>query len=444
MNKKIMVFIINLLVMCLFVSCGEKPYKPVVSQTQFDAANQPISPIPAFSEEESGIVTGTTTEKPVISTRLPEVTTKVEPSDEARISVLAVGDNIPHDSVIQTAKDDASGNAKYDFSKIYAGIANEIKTADIAFINQESPVGGADLGISGYPNFNAPKEMIEELINVGFDVFNIANNHMLDKKEIGYKNTVEYFNSLPITMIGGYTKSDYDNIRIVEKQGIKVAFLSYTDIINEGHKNDISGSSEYIIPYAKDADIKRQIALANERADVVIVSMHWGAEGNFGVTNRQKLLAKLCADEGADVVLGHHPHVVGDVEWINGASGNKTLVAYSLGNFCSSQLYAKNMVGEMLTFDIVKGNDGTSSVENVIVSPVVCHYKTDRSKKDNQNLHVRYEVRMYMMSEYTEDLANSHGAQNWGAFTFATLKRYITGDDSYASVGKEFLPNYMH
>ena len=353
---------------------------------------------------------------------------------ETRISFVAVGDNIPHDSVIKTAKDDASSGEEYDFSKIYAGIADEIAAADIAFINQESPVGGKELGIAGYPNFNAPQEMVEELIDVGFDVFAIANNHMLDKGEKGYKNTVEYFNSLPITMVGGYTKSDYDNVRIVEEEGVKIAFLSYTTLINYGHINDISNSSSYIIPYANTADITRQVGIAKEQADVVIVSMHWGSEGEFGATTEQTKYAKLCADLGVDVVIGHHPHVVGGVEWLSGESGNKTLVAYSLGNFCSSQLYVKNMVGEMLGFDIVKDVDGSISIENPYVEGVVCHYKTDTAKKDNQNLYVRYDVRMYMMRDYTEELAENHGSQNWGKFTFDDMKKLITNN-----VSSEFL-----
>lgn len=361
---------------------------------------------------------------PLTPITAPETETPI-PS-EKRISFIAVGDNIPHDSVINTAKADAVDGKKYDFSKIYAGIAAEVEAADIAFINQESPVGGESLGISGYPNFNAPSEMIDELIKIGFDVFNIANNHMLDKREKGYANTVEYFNTLPITMIGGYTKSDYDNLRIIDKNGIKTAFLSYTTFVNSGHSNDISSGSDYIIPYANTADITRQVTLAKEKADVVIVSMHWGAENKASITSEQTKYAKLCADLGVDVVIGHHSHIPGKVEWMSGESGNKTLVTYSLGNFCSSQLYAKNMIGEMLKFDIVKDADGVVSIENAYIDPVVCHYKTDTSKKDNQDLHVRYEVRMYMLKDYTEQMSNAHGSQNWGKFSFANLKAYIT------------------
>ena len=410
MKKTVLAFFMCFAVL-LFSACGGDS---VVTETDVNIADVPIEPIDN-------------------SDNAPK---------ETVISFLAVGDNIPHDSVVNTAKDDAFDGSKYVFSKIYEGIASEAEAADIAFINQESPVGGEALGISGYPNFNAPNEMVEELVNIGFDVFNIVNNHMLDKGEKGYANTVEFFNSLPVTMVGGYTKDDYDNIRILEKKGVKIAFLSYTTLINSGHVNDISSSSKYIVPYANTEDITRQVALAKEQADVVIVSMHWGTEGKYTLTNEQKKYAKLCADLGVDVVIGHHPHVVGGVEWLLGENGNQTLVAYSLGNFCSSQLYSYNMVGEMLKFDIIKGEDGGITISNILVDPVVCHYKTDTSKKDNQNLHVRYEVRMYMMRDYTAAMASGHGSQNWGAFSFDTMKSYFTASN-YAGISAEFLPDFI-
>ena len=130
--------------------------------------------------------------------------------------------------------------------------------------------------------------------------------------------------------------------------------------------------------------------------------------------------------------------LIGKVEYVTGESGNETLVAYSLGNLCSTMLYGKNMVGEILSFDVVKKENGSVAVENVLVDPVISHYKTDTSKKDNQNLHVRYESRLYLLRDYTEALANSHGSQNWGAFTLAALKKFVTDP-----VSPVFLPAYM-
>lgn len=388
-------------------------------------------------KEPPAALTEVTTEATLAPITLPPAPPAPPAPKETRIRVVAAGDNIAHDSVVQTARDDANGT-EYDFSAIYAGIADLVASADIAFVNQEAPVAGKAMGITGYPNFNAPEEMVEELIEVGFDVFNIANNHMLDMGAQGYKNTVAYFNSLPVTMIGGYTKSDYDNVRIVEEQGIRIAFLSYTTLVNYGHVHDLPAGDAYMIPYANTADITRQVGLAQEAADVVIASFHWGTENEFGVTSEQAKYAKLCADLGVDVVLGHHSHVVGGVEYLTGTNGNKTLVAYSLGNLCSTMLYARNMVGEILSFDIVRDEEGAISVENAVVDPVISHYKTDTSRKDNQNLHVRYASRVYLMRDYTAELAKEHGSQNWGAFTFDTMKKFVT-----ETVSAEFLPAYM-
>lgn len=418
MKQKILAFFTLLCILVTFSAC-DTTQLPDVTDESAETTEATLAPV---------------TIKTVPTTTAPEVPS----AKETRIRVVAAGDNIAHDSVVETARTDASDGATYDFSQIYAGIADLVGSADIAFVNQESPVGGSELGISGYPDFNAPSEMVEALIDIGFTVFNIANNHMLDKGEQGYVNTVDYFNALPVTMIGGYTKADYDTVRIVEEQGIKVAFLSYTTLINYGHKNDLSADSTYLIPYADSATITRQVGLAKEQADVVIVSFHWGKENEFGVTTEQAQYAKLCADLGVDVVLGHHSHVVGDVEYLTGESGNKTLVAYSLGNLCSTMLYGKNMVGEILSFDIVKGENGAISIENALVHPVVSHYLTDTSRTDNQSLHVRYASRVYLMRDYTEQMAAEHGSQNWGAFTLDTLKKYVAD-----TVSADFLPSYM-
>lgn len=412
--KRILPIFPLLLALCLLLcACGEKQPPVTADATASAETEDTLAPLTIDTEP--------------IST-----------PTETRIHVVAVGDNIGHDSVDATAAALATGGKKYDFTEIYAGIAARASAADIAFVNQEAPVGGEELGISGYPNFNAPHEAVEGLMGAGFNVFNIANNHMLDKGAKGYINTIEYFSSLPVTMIGGYTKSDYDNIRTLECKGVTVAFLSYTMLVNSGHAGDLPASSEYIIPYANEADIRRQVALAKACADVVIASFHWGSEDAFEATAEQTKYAKLCADLGVDAVLGHHSHVVGDVEYRTGESGNKTLVAYSLGNFCGTMLNIRNNVGLMLEFDIVRDADGIITVENAVVEPTVSHYKTDTAKTDRQGLAVRYDSRVYLLRDYTEALAAEHGAHNWDKFDLAAMKKLVTDH-----VNAEFLPDFL-
>ena len=254
---------------------------------------------------------------------------------------------------------------------------------------------------------------------------------MLDKESIGLSNTIDFFSKKDVLLIGGYKKSDYDNLRIIERDGIKIAFLSYTTIMNydaNGKIRAVTPESNLIIPYANEADITRQMKLAKESdADLVFVSMHWGTESTFTVDPKQKQLAKLLADLGADVVIGHHSHTLQSVEWVQGINGNKTLVAYSLGNLISTMHPNANMVGGLLTFDILKKEDGSITIEAPLLIPTLTFYSM---KRDG--------LQIYKLEDVTNDIVNSHGSQLKGAFTLSTLKKYVTD-----SVSSEFLPNFI-
>ena len=356
---------------------------------------------------------------------------------ETRLSFAGFGDNIIHEAVFTDAANRASiyasntgVSSRYRFVDMYEGIADLISGADISYVNHETPIAGDSFGIKGYPDFNAPDEAGDTLVDLGFDIINMANNHMLDMGEAGLRETIRYWNnkSGDFVMIGGYTKSDYDQVRILERQGVRIALLSYTTFVNDKHKNALSSGSEYLVPYANEATIRRQTALAHESgADVLIVAMHWGVENAFKPNAQQKTLAKLLADCGVDVVLGSHSHTLQPVERIEGASGNKTLVAYSLGNLINTMHYSYYMVGGALTFDIVKEKDGEAYIENPVLLPTMCQYSMTRDT-----------LQMYFLENYTEELLKSHGSQLKGAFSMNTLYGYVKN-----TVSPEFLPEFF-
>ena len=363
-----------------------------------------------------------------------------EPQD-VRLTFACAGDNIVHESLyVQAAAEAASaGGAKaYYFDGMYDDAVRElISGADIAFVNQEGPIAG--LAPSGYPNFNAPKEAGDALVDLGFDVVNIANNHMLDMEygTTGYKNSIDYWKSKDVLMVGGYEdQADYDTIRYIEREGVKIAVLSYTYGTNG---NTVNASSTAVVPLIDDARITAQVTEAKKSADLVFVSMHWGDENVQQVSAEQRRLAKVIADAGADAVIGHHTHTVQPIEWTLGKDGNKTLVIYSLGNFISSQLYAKNLVGQIVTFDIVKEKNGSKPyIENVKTNPTVTHYLADTAVFDSLDLAKRYNVHVYMMKDYTAGQCALHGAHVWDQFDLSTMKGYITG-----TVSADFLPDYL-
>ena len=330
------------------------------------------------------------------------------------VSFVACGDNLIHSSIYTDAKTLASGTGKeYNFIPMFENVVDIIKDADLAFINQETPFGGDIKPISGYPMFNTPDQMGYDLVEMGFDIIGLANNHMLDSTSAGYKRTIEFWEKQEgVTGVGGYkNKEDYENIRIVEKNGIKIAFLGYTYGTNG---LNLPKGSELIIPLYNDEDIDRQTKKAREIADCVIVTIHWGTEDHFKPGEEQKRKAQIMINNGVDVILGHHPHVLQSMQWADRPDGGKTLVMYSLGNFLSGMMYSRNMVGGIMGFDIVKAPNGTSVV-NASFIPTVTHY----------NKNVR-EFKIYKFSEYPEELQKVHGTHKFeNGKTLKTMRKII-------------------
>lgn len=322
---------------------------------------------------------------------------KQEPKDSV-VSFVGVGDNLIHDTVYKDAqKEDGS----YDFTKMYADIKKEVKDSDIAFINQETVLGGSELGLSGYPTFNSPTEIAKNLEDTGFNLVNLATNHSLDKYESGISNELAAFAKTDMVVNGVYTSQEaYEQIPTFKKKGITFSFLAYTY-----GTNGIEAPNPYNVSYFSDEKITSDVAKAKEISDVVIVSAHWGDENTFAPNDYQKHYAQLFADLKVDVVIGTHPHTIQPVEWVNGAEGNQTLVVYSLGNFIGGMLTTDNAIGGMISFDFVKNAKTEEiSVENVKWTPTIIHFE---GNQDNI-LAQRHNYKVYQVKNYTDELANQH------------------------------------
>ena len=352
---------------------------------------------------------------------------KTKSEKSSKVSFLAVGDNIMYHCAFTDAKNRANDEyPEYNFMPIYENVADEIAAADVAYINQETVMAGEEYGYSDYPQFNTPRHLGEQLIELGFDVFNIATNHMLDKGSAGLEDTIEYWNSKEeVTMIGGYENEEaYLEPCIIEENGISMALLSYTYSTNGISP---SASSEAVIPYIDKETIREDIRRVHDLADTVIVSIHWGVENSFTPTEEQQELAQMMCDEGVDVIIGTHPHVIQPVEWFTSDNGNETLCIYSLGNFVAVMMKAANMIGGMATFDIVKEN-GEITIENVVFEPVIHHFGPSY-----------YNSKLYMLSEYTNDLAVKLGRDCYGINTnYEKICALVTD-----IIDEEFLPEYL-
>lgn len=327
--------------------------------------------------------------------------------DDNVISFVGVGDNLIHTTIYEEADRFAGDedDGAYDFTPMYSEVKNLIDGNDIAFINQETIVGGYDMGLSGYPVFNSPSEVAENVKSAGFNLVNMATNHSLDMGQQAVDNELETYRNLEDMYFAGIADSEeaYDNITVFEKNGVKFAFLAYT-----ASTNGIELPNPYTIHLFDEDQIRSDVERAKEISDVVILSAHWGEENIDYATDFQEYYAQFFADLGVDVVIGTHPHVIQPIEWYEGENGNKTLVTYSLGNFLGGMLAVNNIVSGMVSFDFVK-SDGGISVENVKWTPFVIHFELD----GDDIMEDRCNYKVYPLSEYTDELAEKHALNGY-------------------------------
>lgn len=346
-----------------------------------------------------------------------DASTAPTPEEDTVVSILACGDNLIHPSVYYYAMEcyasahsenctyAATNDANYDFSPIYENVAARMKNADICYINQETLSGGAGTTINGYPTFNSPEAVGRTLRELGVDVINMAHNHMLDAGNDSFLiHSDGFFSSLGMTPLGYYeNEADADNIVLYEEQGITFAFLTYTY-----GTNGITCHSGTYIPYMKEAFVRKQVALAKQQADVVIVSAHWGYEDSYNPNSDQKFFANLFCELGVDVVIGMHSHCIQPMQWMESSSGHRMLLTYSLGNFVSGMQNGLNVLEGMLSFNVRQNAETKEiTIEDPLFTPLVLHYTKERSV-DGKDTGYR-NFKLYDLKDYTAELASAHG-----------------------------------
>lgn len=349
----------------------------------------------------------------------PEETEPTEPPTVASsgpVTIVAVGDNLIHNTLIDAGQN-SDGTA--DYTSFYANIKKYISAADIAIINQETMLGGAEFAYAGYPCFNTPWEVGTAAIDAGFDIFTCATNHSLD---IGFSGIVQeclFFDNHPeVTHVGtNDTEEDYNTIVYYEEKGIKFALLNYTYGTNG---IPLPSGKEWCVNMMDKEKITADVNEAKQNADVVMVFPHWGTENSSQVSSYQEDYVKLFSKLGVDIVIGCHPHVLQTVEWVeNEDTGKRMLVYYSLGNFISHQTSVDQLCGGMAEITLEKNADEIT-ITSAKLAPVVCWYSKSGSK---------YEYSVYKLSEYTDSLAQTHSQRSKG-----------TTPEYYTKHAKEIIP----
>lgn len=316
----------------------------------------------------------------------PEPQPEVE---EARVTLVAVGDNLLHNTI---SWDSELAGGGYDFTPVYQGVKPWIQGADLAFLNQEVPLNGT---VGRYPNLDAPQQAADAALDCGFDVVNQATNHALDKGMDGLMNTLEAWSQRGMPVIGAFaTPEQAAEPCLIERGGLVFGFLGYTYGTNG---IPIPEGKEYAISLIDRQKIQADMKALRPQCDYLVVSMHWGTEYRADASEEQKELAQQLADWGADLIIGHHPHVLEPAQWLERQGGGQTFCIYSLGNFVSSQNTKETMVGGMLGLTVVRQKDGSIHTENPGVLPLVTYF-------EGKNKHYR----VYPLEDYTQEMGRKH------------------------------------
>lgn len=307
---------------------------------------------------------------------------KTHIANNSSLTITAVGDVLAHEPLFDFFKTDDG----YDFSPLLKRY--KLNPDNLNYYNQESIIGGKELGVYGsfwkrenltdQPHFNSPEEFGDLMIDKGFNLVSLANNHVLDMDGKGVLNSLRYWNTKDVITAGQY-KNDKDRftVRTYEKNGISYAFFSYTQKINTKYNDPRH-------PYFRndyDAElVKKDIESVRDKVDLVIVAIHWGIEHTFTPNEEQRETAKYLSDLGVDIIIGHHSHCVQTVDKIG-----KTLVIYSLGNFiaCQDTTKVSTRIGLEMTINVSKSKRG------ITIRPMgrlTYLYSTE----DNKDFSIRY------------------------------------------------------
>ena len=247
----------------------------------------------------------------------------------------------------------ASGYPGYpDFRFPFLKIADELNKADIVFGNFEGPISDKGNKVGSIYSFRNDPKVIEGLKFAGFNVISLANNHAFDYGREALEDTLLRLKDANIDYIGaGFDESEAYSPIVKEVRDTKIAFLAYTNLGPENWKATGNNSGIAWISQDNFEKIREEIKKAKENCDILIISLHAGEEYQTEPTQFQIDFAKMAIDSGADIVIGHHPHVVQPNEVYNGG-----YIFYSVGNFVFDQSFSEEtMKGLLLKVTVEDG-----------------------------------------------------------------------------------------
>lgn len=340
-----------------------------------------------------------------------------QPKEDIHIKMSVIGDIMCHNSQYNDAYNSSTGT--YDFSYVFTDIKQYINSADIAIGNLETTFAGKEKGYSNYPRFNTPEQLATSLKDFGIDVVSTANNHCMDTNYSGLVSTLRYLDEAGIAHTGtNVTMEEQNKILVKDVNGIKIAFLSFTYGTNG---IPIPTDKSFAVNLIDEDLILKQIKLAKqEEPDLICVSMHWGIEYQTKQNSEQEKWADFLFNNGVDIILGSHPHVLQPMEkktvTLEDGTTKDCFVIYSLGNFMSGQTKENTRNSVILNIDITKkGENGKTVLSEIEYIPIYMY----KSATGN--------VQKYKVLDIEKTIENYESGQDKsiGQATYTTLKNEL-------------------
>ncbi|MCL2218029.1 MAG: CapA family protein [Defluviitaleaceae bacterium] len=431
--RRLIIMLSMLMALVALAGCGsDQPTDLGEYEYVYNLPNEPETTIPAQTATPAP-----TTPMPTTAPPTPPTTPEPPPPDPIHIRLQFAGDILLHGGLGA-----GIGNNRFDYRPFFWAIRPHID-GDLNLVNMETPVDvfGNNHDIRTWPRFNAPFGIVEGLIYAGFNHLITANNHSFDMGFSGLEASLANFERAGIAQTGMYTNADdFYAHSIVDVLGIRVGIIAYTDSFN-GLEGIIPSD---ILPYTvrrfqshtmnSIPSMAEEIAGIREAgADVVVISLHWGAEYVDQPTNMQRQIARALVDAGADIIMGHHSHTPQPLEWHYREDGNRGLIIYSLGNFLSDQIalgIPATQYGMLVTAHIKMTHNGEITIYCATVLPTLF------ARDSGRTLGSPYSILPVIGGEAPERVASSY-LRAWARRAYNHVVRIVGEEFIYTGGHRE-------
>lgn len=300
--------------------------------------------------------------------------------EDTTFTMTAIGDVLCHNTQYWDAYNKDTDT--YDFSYVFEDIKHYFEATDLSIGNLETSFAGKERGYSNYPTFNSPDSLAYALKEMGLDMITTAGNHCLDMGFSGLSKTIDVLDGAALKHLGTYkTKEERDQIFITDVKGVKIAFINYTYGTNG---IPVPSDKEFCVNLIDKDLIKKDIESAKSQdVDMIVACMHWGTEYRTTANAEQEELADFLFENGIDVILGNHPHVLEPMEkrtvTLEDGTTKDGFVIYACGNFICDQNAENTRNSIILNLTITKHSDGKITIDKANYVPIYM-YKGVSSK----------------------------------------------------------------